>query len=141
MGTISWLDLHKLKGSEFWSQKTFFFSIFGRCNNAHSVGLEITIVPLQINHSEEKAAQVVPVLLLQGSTKPQLEGHFDGEIYFQVISVLSEGEDSEVPWLAGRMVMADTQTSVTAEITLCGYLSTKRCLYHWLNSHFTQDGR
>jgi len=34
--------------------------------------------------------------------------------------------------------MADTKTPVTAEIRLCGYLSTKKCLYCWLNSHFVR---
>lgn len=52
----------------------------------------------------------MPVPLLQDRAKPQLEGHSDGEIYFQVTSVLSAG-------LAGRMVTADMKTPVTAEMT------------------------
>lgn len=67
------------------------------------------------------------MLLLQSSAKPQLEGHFDGEIYILVISVLSAG-------LAGRVIMAGTKTQKLHWVDTC-----HKCLYHWLNSHFTRD--
>lgn len=88
-------------------------------NNIHFLGLETAIVHPQIKYSEKQSGTgcaCVAVLLLQSSAKPQLEGHFDGEIYILVISVLSAG-------LAGRVVMADTKTPVTVEITLGGHLS------------------
>lgn len=70
MGTISQLDVHKLKGSEFWSQKTFFFfQIFNMSNNAHSVGLEIAIVHPQINYSKKQSGTGCACAVIGGQCK------------------------------------------------------------------------
>lgn len=65
MGTISQLDVHKLKGSEFF----FFSQIFNMSNNAHSVGLEIAIVHPQINYSKKQSGTGCACAVIAGQCK------------------------------------------------------------------------